>query len=70
MNKIFSIISAAVCTAALTAVPLSVSAADGEKVYGTMNIPYADFYKAEIEDAYEVVRAPSSLPVRRRTSAN
>ena len=54
MNKIFSIISAAVCTASLTAVPLSVSAADGEKVYGTMNIPYADFYKAEIEDAYEV----------------
>ncbi|WP_295093262.1 NPXTG-anchored protein [Ruminococcus sp.] len=54
MNKIFSIISAAVCTASLTAGPFSVSAADGEKVYGTMNIPYADFYKAEIEDAYEV----------------
>ena len=53
MKKINSIISAAVCTLTLTAVPLSVSAAE-EKVYGTMNIPYADFYKAEIEDAYEV----------------
>ena len=51
MNKIFSIISAAVCTASLTAGPFSVSAADGEKVYGTMNIPYADFYKAEIARA-------------------
>ena len=54
MNKIFSIISAAVCTASLASGSFSVSAADGEKVYGTMNIPYADFYKAEIEDAYEV----------------
>ena len=53
MKRINSIISAAVCTITLTAVPFSVSAAE-EKVYGTMNIPYADFYKAEIEDAYEV----------------
>ena len=53
MKKINSIISAAVCTLTLTAVPLSVSGAE-EKVYGTMNIPYADFYKAEINDAYEV----------------
>ena len=40
--------------AALAASPLSASAADNEKVYGTMNIPYAEFYKAEIEDAYTV----------------
>ena len=53
MKRINSIISATVCTITLTAVPFSVSAAE-EKVYGTMNIPYADFYKAEIEDAYEV----------------
>ena len=53
MKRINSIISAAVCTITITAVPFSVSAAE-EKVYGTMNIPYADFYKAEIEDAYEV----------------
>lgn len=53
MKKVNSIISAAVCTLTLTAVPFSASAAE-EKVYGTMNIPYADFYKAEIDDAYEV----------------
>lgn len=53
MKKINSIISAAVCTLSLTAVPLSASA-DSEKVYGTMSIPYAEFYKAEIEDAYTV----------------
>ena len=53
MKKINTIISAAVCTLTLTAVPLSASAAE-EKVYGTMNIPYAEFYKAEIDDAYEV----------------
>jgi hypothetical protein len=54
MKKINSLISAAVCTLSMTAIPLSASAADNEKVYGTMNIPYADFYKAEIEDAYTV----------------
>lgn len=53
MKKINSIISAAVCTITLAAVPFSASAAE-EKVYGTMNIPYAEFYKAEIDDAYEV----------------
>ena len=54
MKKIISIISAAVCTTALSAASFSAFAAENEKVYGTMNIPYADFYKAEIEDAYEV----------------
>ena len=54
MNKIISIISAAVCTASLAAATFSSSAAENEKVYGTMEIPYADFYKAEIESAYEV----------------
>ncbi|MBP5432385.1 NPXTG-anchored protein [Ruminococcus sp.] len=54
MNKIISIISAAVCTASLAAATFSSSAAENEKVYGTMEIPYADFYKAEIKSAYEV----------------
>ena len=54
MKKATSIISAAVCMAALTSsvIPAKVSAAD--KIYGTMNIPYADFYSAEIANAYEV----------------
>ena len=54
MKKITSIMSAAACAAALTAVSMPVNAADSDKVYGTMNIPYADFYAAEIENAYEV----------------
>ena len=54
MNKIISIISATVCTASLAAATFSSSAAENDKIYGTMDIPYADFYKAEIESAYEV----------------
>jgi len=54
MKKLSTLLSAAVCTAALAALPFSASAADSEKVYGTMNIPYAEFYKAEIDDAYTV----------------
>ena len=48
-------ITAMICAAAFvsTAVPCMASA-EGEKVYGTMNIPYADFYAAEIENAYAV----------------
>lgn len=53
MKKTISLISAA-ALAALTTASLPVSAADGDKVYGTMNIPYADFYAAEIGSAYEV----------------
>ena len=47
--------AAAVSAAALSAVPFSVSAEDA-MVYGTMNIPYADFYAAEFgtaSNAYE-----------------
>ena len=54
MKKITSIISAAACLTALTAASLPANAADSEKIYGTMNIPYADFYAAEIGNAYEV----------------
>ena len=53
MKKTISLISAA-ALAALTTASLPVSAADGDKVYGTMNIPYADFYAAEIDNAYDV----------------
>ena len=53
MKKNF--INIAVCSAViLSAVPFSASAAEGDVVYGTMNIPYADFYAAEIENAYAV----------------
>jgi len=53
MKKTISLISAAAIAAFSTA-SLPVSAADGDKVYGTMNIPYADFYAAEIDSAYDV----------------
>ncbi len=53
MKKTISLISAA-AIAALTTASLPANAEGGDKVYGTMNIPYADFYSAEIESAYEV----------------
>jgi len=49
MKKITSMICAAAIAAA-AAVPFSASAADNDKVYGTMNIPYADFYAAELNN--------------------
>ena len=56
MKKISAALTAALFAAtALTAVPFSASAE--EYVYGTMNIPYADFYRAELasaNNAYEV----------------
>ncbi|MBQ6181702.1 MAG: NPXTG-anchored protein [Ruminococcus sp.] len=54
MKKITSLISAAACMAAITASALPANASSSEKVYGTMNIPYADFYAAEIGNAYAV----------------
>lgn len=52
MKKITTMICAAAC--ALSAVPFMAAAEEGDKVYGTMNIPYADFYAAEIDSAYAV----------------
>ena len=49
MKKITSVLCAAACMA-VSAVPFAVNAADGDKVYGTMNIPYADFYAAELNN--------------------
>lgn len=55
MKKLTSLISASACAAAvLAAVPFSAGAEGSDVVYGTMNIPYADFYSAEIGGAYEV----------------
>jgi len=52
MKKITSMICATAC--ALCAVPFAASAADSDKVYGTMNIPYADFYAAELNNSVSV----------------
>lgn len=45
---------------ALCALPLSASAAQDDTVYVTMNIPYADFYAAEVTDNPTEVDAVSS----------
>ena len=52
MKKITSVLCAAAC--ALSVVPFTANAADGDKVYGTMNIPYADFYAAELKNTVPV----------------
>ena len=39
---------------AAAAVPFTANAADSDKVYGTMNIPYADFYAAELNNSVPV----------------
>lgn len=58
MKKFKKIVCVSACTATIMgAIPFSASADDSGVIYGTMNIPYADFYKAEIADssnAYEV----------------
>lgn len=55
MKKMRTALSVSVCAAAvLSAVPFSANAAENDTVYGTMNIPYAEFYTAEIGNAYEV----------------
>ena len=58
MNKRKSLICAACAAICLSSVPFSASAAEtGDYVYGTMNIPYADFYKGEFKNspnAYDV----------------
>ena len=64
MKKITSLICAAAC--AVSVVPFAANAEDNAKVYGTMNIPYADFYAAEIENAYEVDAVSSATKARDR----
>ena len=68
MKKIASVLSAAACMAALTAASIPASAEESSKVYGTMNIPYADFYSAEIESAYEVDAVSSATKARDENS--
>lgn len=53
MKKITSALCAAACIAAY-AVPFQANAADGDMVYGTMNIPYADFYATELNNSVPV----------------
>lgn len=70
MKKTNSIISIATCAAAVMAVvPFSASAAEGDVVYGTMNIPYADFYAAEINNAYEVDAVSSATASKWKNNA-
>ncbi|MCR4796414.1 MAG: DUF1533 domain-containing protein [Ruminococcus sp.] len=52
MKKFTSVLCAAACV--LGAVPFTANAADGDKVYGTMNIPYADFYASELNNSVPV----------------
>ncbi len=66
MKKITSLICAAAC--AVSVVPFAANAEDNAKVYGTMNIPYADFYAAEIENAYEVDAVSSATKARDENS--
>ena len=54
--------------AALTAAAFPVTAASAKKIYGTMNIPYADFYAAEIDSAYEVDAVSSATRARDENS--
>ena len=58
MKKI-AMISAAAIAAMTAAVPVSVSAADS-MLYGTMNIPYTDFYAAEMGESASEVDAVTS----------
>ena len=69
MKKLTSFISAAFCMAALTTAVSPANAADGDKVYGTMNIPYADFYSAEIGSAYEVDAVSSATASKWKNNA-
>ncbi len=60
MKAFRSLLSAsAACAALLTAVPVSAAAAD-DTVYGIMNIPYTDFYAAELGDSAGTVDAVTS----------
>ncbi len=52
MKKFTTVLCAAACV--LGAVPYTANAADDDKVYGTMNIPYADFYAAELKNSVPV----------------
>ncbi|MCR5306797.1 MAG: hypothetical protein K6E36_09885 [Oscillospiraceae bacterium] len=57
--KKLAMISAAALAAAAVAVPASASAADGV-IYGTMNIPYTEFYAAEMGSSAGEVDAVTS----------
>ncbi|MCQ2465371.1 MAG: LPXTG cell wall anchor domain-containing protein [Oscillospiraceae bacterium] len=54
MKKGHSLICAACAAILLSAVPSQAGAAEAEYVYGTMDIPYADFYRAELAGSTNV----------------
>ena len=57
--RTIAVLTASIACAA-SAVPFAAFAADTDYVYGTMNIPYAEFYKAEISSTPFEVDAVSS----------
>lgn len=59
MKKIQILTAAAAAAVALSAMPLS-AAAEDSMVYGTMNIPYTDFYAAELGEGAGEVDAVTS----------
>ncbi|MBP5581957.1 MAG: hypothetical protein J6X85_09275, partial [Ruminococcus sp.] len=59
MKKFTTVVCAAACV--LGTVPYTANAADGDKVYGTMNIPYADFYAAELKNSVPVDAVSSAI---------
>ncbi len=66
MKKKLSLVCAAAF--ALSVSQLNVKAEDNGKVYGTINIPYAEFYSAEIENAYDVDAVSSATKARDENS--
>jgi hypothetical protein len=69
MKKITSLIASAACAVSvLGTVPFTAGAAGSDTlIYGTMNIPYADFYRAELADstnAYEVDAVSSATTTK------
>lgn len=68
MKKITSIVSAtALAVSVMGAVPLYAGADKETVIYGTMNIPYADFYRAELSgapNAYEVDAVSSATTAK------
>ncbi len=69
MKKFASFVSAAACMAAISSAAVSANVSAADKVYGTMNIPYSDFYSAEIGGAYEVDAVSSATASKWKNNA-
>lgn len=67
MKKTVGFLTAMSMCSCMLATALPATAADDAVVYGTMNIPYADFYRAEFQDsanAYEVDAVSSATTTK------